>query len=38
VLLVQHWPETGERLRDTDDAMRLVGIEAVAFAIKFFPR
>jgi hypothetical protein len=28
VLLVQHWPETGERLRDTDDAMRLVELRA----------
>src|SRR5688572_8149050 len=27
-LLVQYWPETGERLRDTDDAMRLVQLRA----------
>jgi hypothetical protein len=28
VLLAQHWPETAERLRDTDDAMRLVELRA----------
>jgi hypothetical protein len=28
VLLVQHWPQTAERLLDTDDAMRLVELRA----------
>jgi hypothetical protein len=27
-LLLQHWPQTGERLLDTDDAMRLVELRA----------
>lgn len=28
VLLLQHWPQTAERLLDTDDAMRLVELRA----------